>query len=65
MSVNDWPDRLRIEAARSELTELIRAQQQLRRAGQGSAILEHAIKYKRAELNDLIDRQRVVQADMG
>ena len=58
-------NRLRIEAARSELSELIRAQQQLRRAGQGSAILEHAIKYKRAQLNDLIDEQQVARANTG
>lgn len=65
MSANDWPDRLRIEAVRSELSSLCSASHLLRREGQGSAILEHAIKYKRAELNDLIYRQSVARPETG
>ncbi len=55
---NDWPLPLRIEAARRDLSILCDSANLLRRAGQGSATLEHAIKHKRVELNDLIARNR-------
>lgn len=57
MTANDWLDRLRIETARRQLSELIGAQHQLCRAGRDSAAVELTIRDKRAELNDLINGQ--------
>lgn len=53
---NDWPVRLRIEAARRELASLCDSVHQLRRAGLDSASVELLRSRKRDELNSLMKR---------